>query len=525
MIIIASGALSVLVGDINKSRKNNVIKKIFNIALPFALLVWTSTALAANWFLVSSSNDNETYFIDASSIKPLNGQTTSAWIRVDLLKPKFQGLFKESAKNYMDNVTFQCKDEKFSTTDRVIYSVTGKSLETQHWQPNFISAAPNSIGGLVMKAACTRAASLSKGESISGLADTSLSDTSWRPISEDASSLLSIGLNNYEWGTAELDGVIFYLVRTDYKDLRKVGVEPYKTTVVQWAARCDNQNMFVTQDIYYSPGGQVIAKTEYDVTPGSIMKAPPNSVGSEMLKVACGEFPKTTKAQNKTNPKATAPAPQNDKGGYASGTAWQVSNNQLVTAFHVVNGAKSMGIAVNGEMKSARVIASDPSNDLALIQLTDTNLSTKPLVLASKPAQLGSRVAVLGYPLPDILGVKIQATTGEVSKLAGIRDDLRFYQISAAVQSGNSGGPLISSQGEVIGVVSSKLNAMNTLNEKGDLPQNVNFAVKYPYVSAMVESAGISTNKQIKKSNKIEDAITNAKESVYLLVVVLDEGK
>lgn len=124
--------------------------------------------------------------------------------------------------------------------------------------------------------------------------------------------------------------------------------------------------------------------------------------------------------------------------------------------------------------------------------------------------------------MPDILGVKVQATTGEVSKLAGIRDDLRFYQISAAVQSGNSGGPLLNAQGEVVGVVSSKLNALNTLNEHGDLPQNVNFAVKYPYVSAMIESAGVAISKPPKKMSKIEDAITSAKESVYLLIVQLD---
>ena len=192
-----------------------------------------------------------------------------------------------------------------------------------------------------------------------------------------------------------------------------------------------------------------------------------------------------------------------------------------MTAYHVVDGAKSMFITLaDGETKVAKVVASDPSNDLALIQIIDGTLVTKPLQLATKPSLLGSKIAVIGYPLPDVLGTKVQATSGEVSKLAGIQDDLRFYQISAAVQQGNSGGPLLNQQGEVVGVVSSKLNAINILKEHGDIPQNINFAVKYPYISAMLDAANVLPPKSQKKTKKIEDAITQAKESVYLLIVV-----
>ena len=227
----------------------------------------------------------------------------------------------------------------------------------------------------------------------------------------------------------------------------------------------------------------------------------------------CGEN-EAKKVINSQNPATIAPT-------YFSGTAWQVSSNQLVTAYHVVDGAKSMFITLaDGETKVAKVVASDPSNDLALIQIIDGTLVTKPLQLATKPSLLGSKIAVIGYPLPDVLGTKVQATSGEVSKLAGIQDDLRFYQISAAVQQGNSGGPLLNQQGEVVGVVSSKLNAINILKEHGDIPQNINFAVKYPYISAMLDAANVLPPKSQKKTKKIEDAITQAKESVYLLIVV-----
>ena len=70
------------------------------------------------------------------------------------------------------------------------------------------------------------------------------------------------------------------------------------------------------------------------------------------------------------------------------------------------------------------------------------------------------------------------ATLGNISALSGIRDDSRYLQISAPVQAGNSGGPLLDTSGNLVGVVSSKLNAMKVMQASDDLPQNVNFAIK-----------------------------------------------
>lgn len=486
-----------------------------------ALFIFSLPVMAADWLSVGTSNDSEVYFIDASTIKPINGGVTSAWIRVDLLKPKWQGLFKESAKRYMDNMYVDCTNEKFTTTDRVIYGPTGNNISSQHWQANFISAAPGSMAKKITASICEKSIALSKGESIAGLPENTLNQTSWKFVTKDNSTTTYIGTNNFSWGEDVLDGVVFFVVKHEYKQPKAIGNDLFNNYIVQWAARCDNQNMFVAQDSYYGMTSQLLARTEFEVSEKSLMKAAPDSIGMEFLKTACNEFTKPSKQSNKPNSKQPSLGQS-----IGSGTAWQVSSTQLVTAYHVVEGAKSMVIAMpDNTYKQARVVASDPSNDLALIQIIDGALSTKPLQLATKQPKLGAKVAVLGFPLSDVLGTKVQATSGEISKLGGIRDDLRFFQISAAVQSGNSGGPLLNQQGEVVGVVSSKLNTMYIMKEHNEVPQNVNFAVKYPYVSAMIESAGISTNKQSKKINKIEDAITNAKESVYLLLVALGDDK
>jgi S1-C subfamily serine protease len=67
-------------------------------------------------------------------------------------------------------------------------------------------------------------------------------------------------------------------------------------------------------------------------------------------------------------------------------------------------------------------------------------------------------------------------------------DDSRYLQISAPVQSGNSGGPLLDQSGNLVGVVSAKLNALKVALKDGDLPQNVNFAVKAAILQTFLNS-------------------------------------
>ena len=90
----------------------------------------------------------------------------------------------------------------------------------------------------------------------------------------------------------------------------------------------------------------------------------------------------------------------------------------------------------------------------------------------------GDAVIAIGYPFHGLLTSDFTVTTGIVSSLSGILNDTRRLQISAPVQSGNSGGPLLDTSGNVIGVVTSKLNGLKFAKLTGDLPENMNFAIK-----------------------------------------------
>jgi S1-C subfamily serine protease len=163
----------------------------------------------------------------------------------------------------------------------------------------------------------------------------------------------------------------------------------------------------------------------------------------------------------------------------SSGTGFVVAPGRLLTNQHVTAGCTEMRVrtAAGGTELLATIAAQDEQRDLAL--LTVRGEVGPPLTFRSGPdLRRGEGVVTYGFPLAGLLSSGPTLTTGEISALAGLRDNPRQFQISAPVQPGNSGGPLLDMQGNVVGVVVSKLNAQRIAQSTGDIPQNVNFAVK-----------------------------------------------
>jgi hypothetical protein len=97
-------------------------------------------------------------------------------------------------------------------------------------------------------------------------------------------------------------------------------------------------------------------------------------------------------------------------------------------------------------------------------------------------------VYVFGFPLSGLLSSSGNFTSGSISAVAGLGDDSRMFQMTAPVQPGNSGGPLLDGHGNVVGVVVSKLNALAVTRATSDVPQNVNFAIKAAVVDAFLSA-------------------------------------
>ncbi|MCC1494059.1 S1C family serine protease [Cognatishimia sp. F0-27] len=156
----------------------------------------------------------------------------------------------------------------------------------------------------------------------------------------------------------------------------------------------------------------------------------------------------------------------------SSGSGFFVSQDgHVLTNAHVVDVCRT--VLVDG--MSAKIVDASQEFDLALLK-TELPDDKAVAVFSASPARLNSDVTVAGYPYSQILG-GLNITRGAVSSLRGLLGDAKTLQITAPVQSGNSGGPLLGADGEVLGVVVSKLDALAVASNGGDLPQNINFAI------------------------------------------------
>jgi len=200
----------------------------------------------------------------------------------------------------------------------------------------------------------------------------------------------------------------------------------------------------------------------------------------------------------------TAPKAKKKKAAkVVSGTGWPVVGGYIVTNHHVVAGHHHiMLVRRDGVKIKVTVIADDATNDLVLLKPASSKHLPPALPLANRPAQVGEQVFTVGYPHPDLMGVEAKLTQGIVNARTGIGNDPRVYQISVPLQGGNSGGPLINMRGEVVGVVASKLSAAKVFKWTGDMPQNVNYAIKSGYVQILLSSLDPASSVPVLPSRK-----------------------
>lgn len=238
-----------------------------------------------------------------------------------------------------------------------------------------------------------------------------------------------------------------------------------------------------------------------------------NPMGDRIFAIACAPSSGGDAA-------TTAPKPK-----FYSGSGFVVDDSgDVLTNNHVVNHCKSIIVKALGFPPiAARVDAIDPKNDLAILRAASAATVGEPVHfrIQSQPGKLGEAIGVIGYPLAGILSSEPKATFGQINSVAGINNDYTLLQISAPVQPGNSGGPVLDASGLVIGVVVSQASpAMATA--AGNMPQNVNFAIRGEVAQIFLAAHGIkfSTSRRWHTQPTDEIAAMGQRSTVFIACLV-----
>ena len=204
-----------------------------------------------------------------------------------------------------------------------------------------------------------------------------------------------------------------------------------------------------------------------------------------------------------------------------NGTGFFITaDGYLLTAYHVVKEAAVLQVWTDGRLIPAQLVRVDAANDIALLKLDGLTVAALP-VISSRNVRTGLDVFTLGFPNIQLQGTEVKYTQGNISSLTGAGDDPRLFQISVPVQPGNSGGPLLDEQGQVIGVVIAKLDEIFTARATGSLPQNVNYALKSSLVLNFLESLPELSGRLVQTKNNGLSRTQVIKQSGNAVVMVL----
>ena len=176
----------------------------------------------------------------------------------------------------------------------------------------------------------------------------------------------------------------------------------------------------------------------------------------------------------------------------SSGSGFAVSSDgYVITNNHVIEGCQEVAVYEGGRVVPVTVITYDLQNDLALLKGDFTPKTV--FGLSGNQPELLQDVYVAGYPFGNQISSSIKVTKGIISSLTGIGNNFSNIQIDAALQVGNSGGPILDEMGNVVGVAVSKLDAKYMYDNFGTIPENTNFGIKANVVRSVLDSNGVSS--------------------------------
>lgn len=471
-----------------------------------AFLAWAGHAAAQSWAEVTTDQNGVRYDLDMGSITA-DGGVTQVWIRQTLPRPQREAV---SGKPYRTVVMRRLEDCRGGTFALTVFTyrndkgeiISNTVVPQAEWR--FAPPPPGTVAASLQAKICGVAAarmalkpSLETGPA---------TQTTWLPAGFDPSTQTRYFIRPDS--VAQMKGDVVALIeKADLGTPRALADGSTAVTgFLMQAIDCKARTAVVLSADSYDAAGNLVnvyAPAEDKLQIDRILAG---TSADLIAKYACDPAHIVAK----------------DEGGTFVGTGWLGPKGYLITANHVIEGATRLELAYDGKVVGkAELVVADPANDIAILKPVLPGPPHPIIPFTAAPARLGDRVFTLGYPAPDVLGMALKMTSGEVSAMSGNdvasgrMDDARLMQVSIPIHSGNSGGPVIDGQGRAVGIVISKMNRTGD----DEVAQNVNYALKIGYVrSLMAELPTLGAPAAATPRPSLSALVAELQGSVFLVI-------
>jgi S1-C subfamily serine protease len=304
----------------------------------------------------------------------------------------------------------------------------------------------------------------------------------WKPLPSTAAYQSQVDLDS-----VGIYGV-FLLNRAYVRPQKLASGKGYSTMRAQYYALCSEGKVSLEMSQYFGEDGKL---THIDFRRDWKSKFATPEKGSDVeaaMTQACERLAATTDGGGAVVPKRAVLAKPASR-TVSTGSGIVITRDGLIlTNEHVVRQCDSYQVILDSNRTiGATLRAADASRDLALLAVEES-FPLAASVRRDTAPRLGEPVAVVGYPLVQVLSAQPNVSFGHVNSTVGLKGNPAQMQIDVPIQRGNSGGPVFDAAGNVIGIVVSKLDALKLAKSTGDLPQNINFAIRGDVVRSFLEA-------------------------------------
>jgi S1-C subfamily serine protease len=278
---------------------------------------------------------------------------------------------------------------------------------------------------------------------------------------------------------------VFVLNRAYVRPQTLASGKPYSILRAQYYTRCDEGKVSLGTTQYYGDSGKL---THIDIRRNwqSTFEAPEkNSDVAAAMVQACERL---AGVSGSIGAGRTAPA-KPARRTVSTGSGIMITRSGLIlTNEHVVRQCDAYQVVLgSARTLKAALKAADAARDLALLE-AEESFPQAAAVRQDAAPRLGEPVAVIGYPLVQVLSAQPNVSFGHINSTVGVKGNPQQMQIDVPIQRGSSGGPVFDAAGQVIGIVVSKLDALKLAKRTGDLPQNINFAIRGDVVRSFLDT-------------------------------------